>query len=142
MPPWLFFVQANKKDCDRFSSFFMFSSGPKHHMQRSLSKILPLDKRFLFWDAGVVFSVSFWVDTDDASMIVVFGVGGDIDKGVCSLILEFNGGNIQSNEADGNFFLFRLLACKRLLWVFIFFVHFLWKKDCSSHVPFSQSTSQ
>ena len=40
-------------------------------------------------------------------MIVVFGVGGDIDKeGACSLILEFDGGNIQSDEADANFFYF------------------------------------
>ena len=101
-----FFVQADKKNYDWFSSFFMFSSGPKHNMQRSLSKILPLDKRVLFWDAGVVFAVSFWVDTNDVSMIVVFGVGGDIDKGACSLILEFDGGDIKSDEAYANFFFF------------------------------------
>ena len=35
-------------------------------------------------------------------MIVVFGVGGDIDKeGACSLILEFDGGNIQSESQNG-----------------------------------------
>ena len=100
-----FFVQTDKKDCDWFSSFFMFPSGPKHYMQRSLSKILPLDKRVLLGDAGVVFVVSFWVDTNDVSMIVVFGVGGDIDKEVaCSLILEFDGGNIQSDETNAKFF--------------------------------------
>ena len=76
-------------------------------MQRSLSRILLLDKQVLFWDAGVVFAVSFWVDTNDVSMIVVFGVGGDIDKeGACLLILEFDGDNIQSNEADANLFYF------------------------------------
>ena len=38
-------------------------------------------------------------------MIVVFGVGGDIDKEVaCSLILEFDGGNIQSDETNVKFF--------------------------------------
>ena len=41
-----------------------------------------------------------------------------------------------------NLFFFRLLVCKSLLWVFIFSVHFLWKKDCSFRVPFSQSTSE
>ena len=45
--------------------------------------------------------------TNDVSMIVVFGVGGDIDKeGACLLILEFDGDNIQSNEADANLFYF------------------------------------
>ena len=38
-----------------------------------------------------------------------------------------------------NFF-FQFLACKSLLRVCIFFVHLLWKKDCSSRVPFPQST--
>ena len=93
--PMTFSVQANKKDCDRFSSFIIFSSGPKEHMQRSLSKTLTLDKKVIFCDAGVVFAVLFWVHTNGVPMIVVFGVGGDIGKeGACSLILEFDGGNI------------------------------------------------
>ena len=76
-----FFVQVNEKFCDQFSSFFyVFIWSQTPYMQRSLSKILPLDKRVLFWDAGVVLAVSFWVDTNDVSMIVVFRVGADIDK--------------------------------------------------------------
>ena len=39
---------------------------------------------------------------------------------MCSLIFEFDGGNIQSDKANANCFLFRLLACKSLLWVCIF----------------------
>ena len=52
-----------------------------------------------------IFTASFWVDTNDFSVIVVFGVGGDIDKeGACSSILEFDGSNIQPYEAEANFF--------------------------------------
>ena len=65
------FVRGDKKHILIFFFFLILSSGSRHHINRSLSKSLPLDNRVILLGADVVFTDSCSRDSDGFFIVVV-----------------------------------------------------------------------